>query len=205
MKSSDGAFVQAFNAQAAADASSHIVLAAGVSNRAPDAEHFPDLVNETISTTGRVPEVVTADAGYYSAKNVAHAEGVGCEPLIPPDILRRREWRAQQAPKGRIPKNLSVPDRMRRRLATKEGKRLYLQRQASVEPVFRATKGARGLRQFLHRGMEKNHHLFRFDMAVHNVLKILRQTPCRLAQSPSRPSGRPRPEPIATFITAAAA
>jgi transposase len=205
MLSSDGAFVQAFNAQAAVDASSHIVLAASVSNQAPDAEHFPGLVNEAISTTGRVPEVVTADAGYYSAKNVAHAEAVGCEPLIPPDKLRRREWRAQQAPKGRIPKNLSVPDRMRRRLATKEGKRLYLQRQASVEPVFGATKGARGLRQFLHRGVEKNHHLFRFDMAVHNVLKILAQARCRLTPPPSRPDERQRRTQAATLAAPAAA
>ena len=204
MLSSEGAFVQAFNAQAAVDASSHIVLAAGVSSVAPDAEHFPGLVNETIATTGCVPELFTADAGYHSSKNVAHASAVGSDALIPPDKIRRSEWHAQQAPAGAIPDGLSVKDRMRLRLATKEGKRAYLQRQASVEPVFGATKGARGLRQFLHRGLHKNHHLFRFDMAVHNVLKILRHAPCRLAQPPSRPSGRPRPEPTATFITATA-
>ena len=204
MKSSEGAFVQAFNAQAAVDASSHIVLAASVSNQAPDAEHFPGLVDETISTTGGVPEVFTADAGYHSLKNIAHASALGSEALIPPDKIRRSEWRAQQAPKGRIPQSLSIQDRMRRRLATKEGKRLYLQRQASVEPVFGATKAARGLQQFLHRGTEKNHHLFRFDMAVHNVLKILRRAQHCLNRPPSTPSGRQRSTPTAASITPAA-
>jgi len=205
MKGSDGAFVQAYNAQAAVDALSHIVLAASVSNVAADAEHFPDLVNETIATTGEVPELFSADAGYYSLKNVAHASAVGSDALIPPDKLRRSEWRAQQAPAGAIPEDLPVKERMRLRLATEEGKRLYLQRQASVEPVFGATKGARGLRQFLHRGLEKNHHLFRFDMAVHNALKILRHAPCRLTQPPPGPSASQRSKPAGAFITAAAA
>ena len=147
----------------------------------------------------------TADAGYHSLKNIEHASARGSEALIPPDRIRRSEWRAQQAPKGRIPEHLSVQDRMRRRLATKEGKRLYLQRQASVEPVFGATKGARGLRQFLHRGLHKNHHLFRFDMAVHNALKILGNTQRRFSQPPARPSASQRSKPTTTFITAAAA
>ncbi|NBC95292.1 MAG: transposase, partial [Deinococcus-Thermus bacterium] len=186
---SDGAFVQAYNAQAAVDTASHIVLAAQLGNQAPDSEYFPSLVNETIETTGRIPTYVTADAGYYGRSNIEHAETRGAEPLIPPDKIRRNEWRAQQAPKGRIPKNLSRKDRMRRRLATKQGKRLYLQRQASVEPVFGTTKAARGLQQFLHRGLEKNRHLFRFDMAVHNLLKIVRHAQRSLAPLP--PNRRP--------------
>ncbi|MDF1523094.1 MAG: transposase, partial [Trueperaceae bacterium] len=100
---------------------------------------------------------------------------------------------------------LSIPDRMRRRLATKAGKRLYLQRQASVEPVFGTTKGARGLRQFLHRGTEKNHHLFRFDMAVHNVLKIVRQAQRSLEGSSEKPNGRSRSVATTSGVTVAAA
>lgn len=188
---SDGAFVQAFNAQVAVDTESHVVLAAGLSNQAADAEHLPGLVDETIATTGGIPKRCMADAGYFSERNLEHIEALGAEPLIPPDKIRRSEWRAQQAPKGRIPKSLSRKDRMRRRLATKEGKRLYLQRQASVEPVFGTTKTGRGLQQFLHRGVEKNHHLFRFDMAVHNVLKIVRHTQ-RILESRT-PTNKPGP------------
>jgi transposase len=182
---SHGAFIQAYNAQAAVDTSSHVVLAASLSNQAADSEHFTSLSDETIANTGKTPKRFTADPGYYSEKNLRHAEGLGVEALIPPDRVRRSEWRAQQSPKGRIPKNLSQQDRMRRKLATKEGKRYYLQRQASVEPMFGTTKANRGLQQFLHRGLNKNHHLFRFDMVVHNVLKILGQVQRCLAPPPT--------------------
>ncbi len=193
---SDGAFVQAFNAQIAVDAESHIVLAAQVGNDSPDVNYLPSILDEVTANTGEMPKVVTADAGYYSKKNVEHVTSLGAEALIPPDKIRRKAWRAQQAPRGRIPKNLSKQDRMRRRLATKEGKRLYLQRQSSVEPVFGNAKGARGLRQFLHRGVEKNHHLFRLDMVAHNLLKIVRHIqrvgrpgdPPRRAANPTNPT-----------------
>ena len=69
----------------------------------------------------------------------------------------------------------------------REEKRLYLQRQARVEPVFGNVKGARGPRQFLLRGAEKNHHLFRLDMVAHNVLKIVRHM-----QRVGYPGGPPR-------------
>lgn len=187
-----GAVVQAYNAQAAVDTASHIVLAACVSNQAADAEHLIGLADEAIASTGKTPKRFTADAGYYSEKNIEHVEALGSEALVPPDKVRRREWRAQQSPKGRIPKDLSRRDRMRRRLATKEGKRCYLERQASVEPVFGNTKGNRGLRQFLHRGLQKNHHLFRFDMVVHNLLKLAKHAKRCLA--PPKAGNRPGTE-----------
>lgn len=189
MKSGTGEVVQGYNAQAAIDTSSHIVLAASVSNQAADHEHFKSLTTQTVATTGTTPKRFTADAGYYSRTNIEHAQALGCEALIPPDRVRRRQWRAQRSPKGRIPKHLSHKDRMRRRLASKEGKRLYQQRQGSIEPLFGNTKHNRGLQRFLHRGLNLNHHLFRFDMAVHNVLKILNHVRQRLASPPPpRPS-----------------
>ncbi|MEX2376149.1 MAG: transposase [Dehalococcoidia bacterium] len=172
---SQGAFIQGYNAQAAVDTDSHIVLAAEISNQAADAPHFSSVVNNTIANTGKKPDRVSADPGYYSEQNIQQAEELGIEVFIPPDRVRRSELRAQQSPKGRIPKNLSTKDRMRRKLATKAGKRHYLQRQSSVEPVFGNTKANRGLQQFHHRGLEKNHHLFRFDMVPHNIQKLLWQ------------------------------
>jgi transposase len=172
---SGGAFVQAYNGQAAVDAASHIVVAATLSNLSVDAPHLPELVEQTMANTGGTPDVIAGDAGYSSDDNVQRIEELGAEALIPPDKVRHSEWRAQRSPKGRIPNDISSRDRMRRKLATKRGKRLYLKRQASVEPVFGTLKCARGLQQFLHRGLEKNHHLFRFDMAVHNITKLIRQ------------------------------
>jgi hypothetical protein len=162
---SAGAVVQAFNAQAAVDAQSHIVLAAMVTNQAADAPHFEPLAKEVIANAGEAPALLLADAGYCSEENLACADALGVDALIPPEKLKHSEWRKRKAPRGRIPKGITPKDFMRRRLATKWGKRAYAQRQGSVEPVFGITKQHRGLRQFLHRGVEKNHHLFRFDMA----------------------------------------
>ena len=185
-----GAFVQAFNAQAAVDADTHIVVAALVTNQPGDVEQLRDLTNQTIRNTGRTPKRFLADAGYYSDDNVQHVQDLGAEALIPPQKLRHSEWREQTAPKGRIPAGLSRAERMRRRLATKAGKRLYLQRQASIEPVFGTTRAARGLQQLHHRGLEKNHHLWRFDLAVHNLRKII--TRLRAAIAPPAPPGTTR-------------
>ena len=119
-----------------------------------------------------------------------HVEDLGAEALIPPQKLRHTEWREQTSPRGRIPAGLSRAERMRRRLATKAGKRPYLQRQASVEPVFGTTRAARGLQQFQHRGLEKNHHLWRFELAVHNLMKII--TRLRAAITPPAAPGTRR-------------
>ncbi len=180
-----GAFVQAFNAQAAVDADTHIVLAALVTNQPVDVEQLQELTDQTVLNTGGTPERFVADAGYYSDANVQHVQDLGAEALIPPEKVRHSVWREQVAPTGRIPASLGRADRMRRRLATKAGKRLYLQRQASVEPVFGTTRGARGLQQFHHRGLEKNHHLWRFDLAVHNLMKIIGHL--RAAITPTKP------------------
>ncbi len=187
---SGGAFVQAYNGQAAVDGESHIVVAATLSNQAVDAPHLAELVDQTVQSTGRTPDVIAGDAGYSSAENVQRIEELGAEALIPPDKVRHSEWRAQRSPKGRIPNGISSQDRMRRKLATKRGMRLYLKRQASVEPVFGTTKSARGLQQFLHRGLEKNHHLFRFDMAVHNIMKLIRQLQRALAPAKTTDDSR---------------
>jgi transposase len=187
-----GAFVQAFNAQAAVDVDTHIVLAGLLTNQPVDVEQLQELTDQTVLNSGGTPERFVADAGYYSDSNVQHVQDLGAEALIPPEKVRHSVWRERVAPTGRIPAGLSRAERMRRRLATKAGKRLYLQRQASVEPVFGTTRGARGLQQFHHRGLEKNHHLWRFDLAVHNLMKIIGHL--RAAIAPTDTTRRRRPK-----------
>jgi len=63
---------------------------------------------------------------------------------------------------------------MKRFLSTKLGKAKYLLRQITAEPVYGQIKFGRNLRQVLRRGLEKNQCLWKFDAAVHNILKIFR-------------------------------
>lgn len=80
----------------------------------------------------------------------------GIEAFIPPDKVRHSEWRQSNPPRGRIPANLSLKDRMRRKLRTRRGRERYRLRQTSVEPVFGQIKEGRGLPQFLLRGLAAN-------------------------------------------------
>lgn len=63
---------------------------------------------------------------------------------------------------------------MQRKLRTKDGRAVYARRKAIVEPVFGQIKQARGIRQFLLRGLEKAQGEWALICLTHNVLKMHR-------------------------------
>lgn len=174
MKSSEKAFIQAYNAQAVVDAETQIILEAFVTNVASDKPFLPALIKGTIENTGRIPKEVSADTGLFSENNLQVLKGYDIEAFIPPEKLTHNQWRNMTPPIGRIPKNITPETLMRRKLRTKRGKERYKLRMTSIEPVFGQVKEGRGLRQFLLRGLEKVNSLWRIDCAVHNLLKIFR-------------------------------
>ena len=174
MRDSDKAFVQAYNGQLGVDVDSQIIVAADLTNQAADSRHLPSLIEQVIENTGETPDEVSADAGYFSEENLAKLDGHNVEAFIPPDRVKHSDWKKQKPPIGRIPKDISPADRMRRKLRTSRGRQRYKHRQCSVEPVFGQMKEGRGLRQFLHRGLAKVRPMWLFDCAVHNLLKIFR-------------------------------
>jgi hypothetical protein len=66
MKSADKALIQGYNAQAAVDAESHIIVASDLTNQASDSPHLPAMIEQVLANTGRHPEELSADAGYFS-------------------------------------------------------------------------------------------------------------------------------------------
>jgi hypothetical protein len=63
---------------------------------------------------------------------------------------------------------------MRRKLLTQRGRTVYAKRKAVVEPVFGQIKQARGLRQFLLRGLEQVQAEWELWCLTHNLLKLHR-------------------------------
>jgi Transposase DDE domain len=63
---------------------------------------------------------------------------------------------------------------MRKKLLGPVGKAAYARRKVIVEPVFGQIKSARGLRQFLMRGLEKVRGEWTLDCLCHNMLKLFR-------------------------------
>ena len=131
------------------------------------------MVEETTGNVGAVPREVSADAGYNSVKAVEELYALGANPFIAPEKTRHGRV-LEPAPRGRIPKGLSVRDRMRRKLRTKRGRERYALRMETVEPVFGQIKQGRGFRQFLLRGLAKVNREWLLICAGHNLLKLFR-------------------------------
>ena len=147
-------FQQSYNCQAVGDSAYQVILAARATNMASDKQQAVAMVEEAIDNIGTVPNEVSADAGYYSAKAVDELCILEVDPFIEPEKTRHGRV-LEPAPRGRIPKGLSARDRMRRKLRTKRGRQRYALRMETVEPVFGQIKQGRGFRQFLLRGLEK--------------------------------------------------
>ena len=171
--SASRSFVQAYNAQAAVDSQAQVVVAAEVTDQANDKQQVEGAVKQIEENLQQKPRELSADAGYYSEQNVEALQEAGIEALIPPH-KQRHTANAGGAPQGRIPKGLSVADRMRRKLRTKRGRQRYSLRKEVVEPVFGQIKGCRGYRQFLLRGLEKVRGEWRLICLTHNILKLWR-------------------------------
>lgn len=95
------------------------------------------------------------------------------DALIAPD-RRKHTDQAESSPRGRIPNSMSIKERMRRKLRTKQGRERYSLRKEVVEPVFGQVKQVRGFRAFLLRGLEKVRGEWRLICLTHNLLKLYR-------------------------------
>ncbi|MGE5506954.1 MAG: IS1182 family transposase [Chitinophagales bacterium] len=171
MLNADKAFIQGYNAQAVVDSGSQIVVAADVTNQASDNPQLPQMMRAVKTNLGRNPKEISADAGFFSRANLEFLASEEIDALIPPDKQRHNSGQSC-SPRGRIPKNLSLADRMRRKLRTKHGREGYALRKYTVEPVFGQIKAARGFTSFLLRGLEKVRAEWLIACTAHNLLKL---------------------------------
>jgi len=166
-------FEQAYNAQAAVDSAHQIIVAAEVTNQPSDKGQAKPLMEAVETNTGQLPREISADAGYFSSDAVSHLTAEGIDVYMPPDKTRHASV-LPPAPMGRIPKDLSIVDRMRRKLRTRRGRKRYALRMETVEPVFGQAKQVRGFRQFLLRGLSKVRSEWQIICTGHNLLKLFK-------------------------------
>jgi transposase len=158
----DGAtksFVQAYNAQAAVDSGSQVIVAAFVTQEANDKQQLRPLLAQIAANLGALPEKVSADSGFYSADNLTDPALAEVELYVPPEKRVR---------------SCAVADAMRAKLASEEGRAVYAQRKAVAEPVFGQVKEVRGLRRFSLRGRKLVGEEWQIVCATHNILKLFR-------------------------------
>ena len=164
MKAGNGQhFEQAYNAQAAVDVDSRLIVGNRVSQAPNDKKELVATVESIPSQVGR-PETVLTDSGFYSQQAVKQIEqtpeGQPSGTTVYAAMDKKDHHRnvadlekkdEPQAP----PPGADMRDIMRQRLRTKQGKAKYKLRQQTVEPVFGIIKSAMGFRQFLLRGLKK--------------------------------------------------
>jgi transposase len=169
----DGAYLQAYNAQIAVDEAHQIIVAAALSNQGPDAQYFEPLLRRVVDNCNAVPEVTTADAGYFSVENLRAAEHMGTEAFIAVGAHLNNGRPDDEPPP--LP-GLQTKERaeMRARLETPRGHAAYARRKATVEPVFGQIRACRGFRQLSLRSLVKARCEWLLVCATHNLLKLWR-------------------------------
>lgn len=179
MKTRTG-YLQGYNAQAVVTRD-QIIVSADVTQEENDVQQLHPMLEQTqeeLSAAGvkDAPGVALADAGYWSESNLAQADPEEPELLIATtkDWKQRKALREKGPPRGRIPGDLSLRDRMERKLRTKRGWGLYRQRGWIAEPIFGHTKHERRCDRFMRRGHAAARSEWRLMTATHNLLKLWR-------------------------------
>jgi transposase len=177
MKTSDGAFHQCFNGQAIVDQKAQVIVACELSDEAPDQRQLEpalDQLDENLDAIdARLPDdaALLGDAGYFSEHNVRTTVEHGLDPYLATGRFKHSEPPAP-APRGPVPNNATPQQRMARKLKTKRGRGVYSRRKTIVEPVFGQMDTVQAARRLLLRGKPAARAQWRFQCAIHNLLKL---------------------------------
>jgi len=165
-------FQQAYNIQIGVDAQAQIIVAAKVVQAGVDQEQLVPLLREVEKNLGRLPNQVSADAGYYSRAAITHQSVRDVDLHVPPNQRKPLDW----GPEVALPENATLQERMWHKLGSKAGREVFSKRKVIVEPVFAQVKHVRGFRQFLLRGLAQVEGEWLLVCMTHNLMKMFRAT-----------------------------
>jgi hypothetical protein len=175
-------FEQAYNAQAAVEVASRLIVGQRVCTAPNDQEQLAPTLAAVAPAAGPVARVLI-DHGFLSEAAVRAVEQdaagrpTGVEVLAAMGRERHGraiadlEQRADPEPPG---PEASFEEKMRHRVATKAGRACYKLRQQTVEPVFGIIKAAMGFRRFSLRGLAKVSLEWTLVSLAYNVRRLHR-------------------------------
>ncbi len=150
-------FDQCYNAQAAVDTGSMLIVGNFVTQAGTDSAQVQPMIavmERQKEQIGKATHFV-ADTGYFSAANVIACEQAGIVPLI---AMKREQHHEPVAARFTEPPplidNADPLMAMAHRLKTRSGRADYALRKQTVEPVFGIIKHVMKFRQFLVRGIK---------------------------------------------------
>ncbi|RKX36075.1 MAG: IS5/IS1182 family transposase [Verrucomicrobia bacterium] len=178
MKAGNGDhFEQAYNAQAAVDTETYLVVGQLVTD-APNDKQQLNPVLESIPTEVVEPGNVLADTGYYSEAAVKKAEADDGPTVYCAMSKSGHHVSVFDLEKQPLafppPPGAPMKEQMAHRLKTPEGKALYKQRKQTVEPVFGVIKEVLGFRRFSMRGKEKAETEWCLVCLSYNLKKVFK-------------------------------
>jgi hypothetical protein len=152
-------FEQSYNAQAAVEVDSRLIVGQRVSQAPNDKQELVPTLAAIPAEAGNLAAALV-DSGFFSEKAVVAVERAGARPVVYAAVEKTGHHRnvadLEKKPEPAAPAaDASVLEVMRHRLQTTAGRNLYKLRQQTVEPVFGIIKSVLGFRQFRLRGREK--------------------------------------------------
>lgn len=175
-----GRFEQAYNAQAAVEIESRLIVGQHVVQATNDKHQLVPTVKAIAPVVTSIKEVLV-DSGFVSEKAITelerdeHDQPTGLTVLAA--VKREHHGRTVTQLEAR-PDPSPPPDgapfmqRLAHRTATTAGRTRYKQRQQTVEPVFGIIKAALGFRRFLLRGLAKTSLEWSLVCSAYNLKRL---------------------------------
>jgi transposase len=183
MKAGNGQhFEQSYNAQAAVEVKSRLIVGQRVSQAPNDKQELVPDVQAIPAVVGPLANVLI-DSGFYSEAAVVTVEQTPDHPpgttAVYAAMERKSHHRSvadleQKTEPAAPAAGASMSEVMKHRLKTTAGKQLYKLRQQTVEPVFGIIKSVLGFRNFRLRGWEKVQLEWTLVCAAYNLKRIHR-------------------------------
>lgn len=175
MPVSGGGFEQTYNAQAAVDTKSKLIVVAHITQQSNDKQELePTLksLHALPKKLGTTTELL-ADSGYFSENNVNACEGDGITPYIAVDRQSHNHspWERFSEPPP-LPDDADSVTKMKHRLKTTAGKAVYALRKVTSEPVFGIIKAVMGFRGFMLRGKESVAGEWNLTCMAYNIKRL---------------------------------
>jgi transposase len=165
MKRAGGGFDPCYDAQAAVDDTTHIIVAAEVGNNAADVGQLLPMLQAVKANIGQDPEQALADAGYRSEANFADLAGSPTELVV---ALGREGKRCAEVDAKKNPRTAE----MAAKLQTVQGKAAYRRRKWIAEPPNGWIKSVLGFRQFSLRGLHRVQAEFKLVCLALNLRRM---------------------------------
>ena len=154
----------------------HLIVEQCVTQSATDNALLVPVVDGVEQRCGERPVRVLADAGFFSVGNAEAMEERSIDAYVPDSHLSRELSRGRRV-RGHAAAYQPAHRRMRQKLRSLAGRRMYLRRKEIVEPMIGVLKEQRGMRRFRLRGLRKVAAEFALAATAVNLTRLWRVAP----------------------------